>query len=142
VSKKSVFRAAVMAVALVSAACTTTSGGGSTIGGPKGDLPLGETSAAESKLAADFAATVNARYTKGMPLNAATADLEKHKFNCGKPNSTGGDPPAQVCRRPMKANGCDHTWQVHLFTEAGQAAVSRARGLYDRACGADDLLGK
>jgi hypothetical protein len=111
-------------------------------GGQGGTLALGDYEKQdEAALAASFAAQVNARYAKGSALAAATADLARNKFSCAAPKASGGSPPAQVCRRPVKAGGCDHTWQVHLF--AGQAGtVESARGLYDRACGADDLLGK
>lgn len=130
-----------VAVILISlgllAGCATTGGSG-----PGGSLNLGDYEKAdEHALAASFASQVSARYAKGSAIAAGTADLARNKFSCVAPQAKGGNPPAQVCRRAVKAAGCDHTWQVHLF--AGQAgAVESARGLYDRACGADDLLGK
>ena len=107
----------------------------------EGELDLGEwrTSSEAATLAA-FQQNVSARYGAGLALTDALADLRRSSFNCGPaPSPDLGDPPAQVCRRTTTANSCTHTWQVHLFDADG--SLARTRGLYDRRCGGDGLLG-
>jgi hypothetical protein len=91
-----------------------------------------------------FQRTVANRYGEGLAINAVSADLRRNEFNCGAapPRESGGrgDPPAQVCRRTLTNSGCTHTWQVHLFDRGG-GQLLRTRGLYDRRCGGDGLLG-
>jgi hypothetical protein len=135
--------------ALALAACASGLAGANKAHGvapPRGELPLGDYAKGdEAKLAADFSRMVGARYPAGLAMSAAQADLGRNKFNCAAPKlgaKPAGDPPDLVCRRVIKAGGCDHTWQVHLFDDdGGKPSVARVRGLYDRACGSDDLLG-
>ena len=89
----------------------------------------------------DFERAINSRYGQGVGLSAVTADLRRNEFNCAAPSSGAGDPPDQVCRRTVSASGCTHTWQVHLYDDAGSAGLARTRALYDRRCGDDGLLG-
>jgi hypothetical protein len=138
---------------IAAAALAGCAGGAPSTPGPRGpgggEIALGDYAKLdEARLSGAFAGVVSQRYPAGIALAAAVADLGRNKFSCGAPRPVGkaaaaGDPPAQVCRRVIEAGGCTHTWQVHLF-EGGPAKpeVSRARGLYDRACGNDDLLGK
>ncbi len=142
-------RSIAISVALLLAACATptTSGpveptGPATI--PSSPIALGDwRNATEAAVLEAFQATVSGRYGAGLQVSAASADLRGNQFNCGAapPRAEGnrGDPPAQVCRKTTTANGCTHTWQVHLFAEG--EALSRTRGLYDRRCGGDGLLG-
>ena len=139
-------RAAFVA-ALLAAACATPSGGpaapSATSTLPSTPLDLGEwRSAQPAAVLAHFESAVASRYGVGLALNAAAADLRTAEFNCAPMRSRDereGDPPTQVCRRTVTANNCTHTWQVHLFDDHGQLA--RSRGLYDRRCGNDSLLG-
>lgn len=140
------FVAAAMFV-LALAACETVPAGVSTPSNPSASIPsdplnLGDwRNASESATLQAFQQNVTSRYGTGVEISAASADLRRNEFNCGAapPQDRGrGDPPAQVCRRTTTANGCTHTWQVHLF---GDDALSRTRGLYDRRCGGDGLLG-
>jgi len=139
---------AAFAFALLLAACetvptagTTGAPGGSSI--PAAPIELGDwRNAAAAEVLATFEQTAASRYAEGSPLSAAVGDLRHNEFNCGPapPDESGrGDPPQQVCRRTMSANNCTHTWQVHLFAEGG--TLTRTRGLYDRRCGGDGLLG-
>ena len=109
----------------------------------EGELDLGDwRNASEAATLSAFQHNVTSRYVAGLPLRSATADLRGADFNCGAAPALDqgrGDPPAQVCRRTVTVNGCTHTWQVHLFEEGG--AVARPRGLYDRRCGNEGLLG-
>lgn len=140
--------AAVIGLAAVLAACETvpTSSGPSAPPPPAATIPseplaLGDRTAAAATTLAAFEQTVEARYT-GVELSAAASDLRRSEFTCGaapRAEDGRGDPPAQVCRRTVTASGCTHTWQVHLFDNSGR--VQRARGLYDRRCGNDGLLG-
>ena len=138
----------VLAVLLLSA-CESGVTGASKAGGagmPRGEIALGDYgSASEQTIASGFSETIKARYAAGLPIAVANADLNRNKFNCGpsQKGKPGGDPPDLVCRRVIKAGGCDHTWQVHIFDDNGGApTIARVRGLYDKACGNDDLLGK
>ena len=110
---------------------------------PSGSLELGDwRNANEATTLAAFQQNVNARYAAGVETSAATADLRRSEFTCGNapPVTDGrGDPPAQVCRRTTTASGCTHTWQVHLFDANDR--LTRTRGLYDRRCGNEGLLG-
>jgi hypothetical protein len=109
----------------------------------EGDLDLGDwRNASEAATLSAFQQNVTNRYAAGLALANATADLRGAEFNCGAapPLDQGrGDPPAQVCRRTVTVDGCTHTWQVHLFAESG--AIAHTRGLYDRRCGNEGLLG-
>lgn len=139
----------VAAVGLVLAlgACQTVPTGVATPTGPatiaSGPVELGDwRNASEQATLQAFQQGVAARYGAGVELSAASADLRRNEFTCGAapPQDNGrGDPPAQVCRRTVTASGCTHTWQVHLF--ASNSVLSRTRGLYDRRCGGDGLLG-
>jgi hypothetical protein len=110
---------------------------------PSTPLDLGNwREANEATTLQTFQQTVAGRYGAGLELSAASADLRRNEFNCGAapPQDQGrGDPPAQVCRRTVTASGCTHTWQVHLFANGDR--LDHTRGLYDRRCGNDGLLG-
>ncbi len=110
---------------------------------PSAPLDLGDWRNASAPVTlAAFESNVARRYGAGLAVSAVAGDLRAQQFTCGAaPRAEGGRgaPPAQVCRRTVTANNCTHTWQVHLFEEAGR--LSRTRGLYDRRCGNDGLLG-
>jgi hypothetical protein len=90
----------------------------------------------------DFEQTVTARYGAGLAISAVASDLRRNDFNCSEPPQSGrGSPPDQVCRRTITASGCTHTWQVHVFDTNGDGRLAETRGLYDRRCGSDGLLG-
>lgn len=136
---------AVLAAGLAACATATDSGVGapaSTATIPSTPLDLGawRTATAPATLQA-FQDTISARYGAGLQVSAAAADMRRNEFTCGVPDPGHGrgDPPAQVCRKTVSVSGCTHTWQAHLFDEAGR--LTRARGLYDRRCGGDGLLG-
>ncbi len=131
-------------VFLASACATLPTAGPSTsptAGIPSGPLALGDyRNAQPAQVLSGFEREVASRYAPGVALPAAIADLRGQQFNCAAPPAASrGDPPAQVCRRTIAANGCTYTWQAHLFEES--ARVARTRGLFDRRCGADGLLG-
>ncbi len=111
----------------------------------EGDLDLGDwRTANEAATLSAFQQNVTNRYAAGIAISDATADLRRTEFNCGDapPQDQGrGDPPAQVCRRTVTLNGCTHTWQVHLFDQNNDERLVRTRGLYDRRCGNEGLLG-
>ncbi|MEZ5994959.1 MAG: hypothetical protein R3C25_04335 [Hyphomonadaceae bacterium] len=141
-----------LAIALafaVSACATLPVGGTSTPSGPatipSSPINLGDwRNASESATLSAFQQTVASRYGAGLQLSAVSADLRRNEFNCGAAPAREqgrGDPPAQVCRRTVSASGCTHTWQVHLFDASGDGRLARTRGLYDRRCGGDGLLG-
>jgi hypothetical protein len=141
-------RILLLAGALLAAACETMPVGGvSTPTGtgaiPSTPLDLGDwRRASAAQVLSAFQQNIAARYSAGLALSAVSADLRRNDFNCAPPapaTDPRGDPPEQVCRRTTTANGCTHTWQVHLFDNSGR--VERARGLYDRRCGNDGLLG-
>lgn len=144
-------RSIAVSLALLLAACVTPTTGGPTAPSgpatiPSSPIELGDwRNATEAAVLQAFEQTVSSRYGAGLQVAAASADLRGNQFNCGAapPRAEGnrGDPPAQVCRKTTSANGCTHTWQVHLFDQAGDGALSRTRGLYDRRCGGDGLLG-
>jgi hypothetical protein len=141
-------RAALFALlALLLAACAAP---GTTVpaaptGGPRiasGAIQLGDWArGSEPSVARSFAEAITHRYGMGLPLSAATADLRANQFTCAGAGDRRGDPPDMVCRRSISAAGCLHTWQVHLYSDAGAQGLSRTRGLYDRSCSRDQLLG-
>jgi len=139
-----------LALALLLAACVTPTATGPsepTGGGaiPSSALELGDWRIAnEAATLQAFQQNVTSRYGAGLAVSAVSADLRRNEFTCGAapPQDRGrGDPPAQVCRRTTTASGCTHTWQVHVFDEGGNGRLARTRGLYDRRCGGDGLLG-
>ena len=142
-------RTIVITLALLLGACETLPVGGvteptgpSTI--PSTPINLGDwRNASEAATLQSFQQVVTSRYGAGMQIASVSADLRRNEFNCGaapaRAEGNRGDPPAQVCRKTTAANGCTHTWQVHLFGDDG--ALARTRGLYDRRCGSDGLLG-
>lgn len=139
--------AAALALGLV-ACSTVTDGGVSTPTGsatiPSEPIDLGDWRRASAPATLEaFQRTINARYGAGLQLSAVTADLRRNEFNCAVPGAGNGrgDPPAQVCRRTVTLNGCTHTWQAHLFDAGNDGRLARTRGLYDRRCGGDGLLG-
>lgn len=135
------------AAALALSACATVPTGTTAPSGPStidGELDLGDwRNANEATTLTAFQQNVSNRYGAGLQVSTATADLRRQDFTCGDAPSVDeqgrGDPPAQVCRRTITASGCTHTWQAHLFEANGNLA--RARGLYDRRCGNEGLLG-
>jgi hypothetical protein len=136
--------APILVAVLLVAACETVPAAAPSPGaaGFQGDLDLGDwRNANEAATLEAFQANVTGRYGAGLALSDASADLRRSEFNCGAapPQDHGrGDPPEQVCRRTVTQGGCTHTWQVHLF---GNAQLARTRGLYDRRCGNEGLLG-
>jgi len=140
---------ALAALALLAACATATPSSppppAGAVGIPSEPLDLGDwrNTTAPQTLAA-FERNVSSRYGAGLVVNAVAADLRAQDFNCGPPGRSPdgrGAPPAQVCRRTVTASNCTHTWQVHVFDEASDGRVARARGIYDRRCGGDGLLG-
>lgn len=130
------------------AACETTSVSGVTTPSgpaaiPSTPLNLGDwRNATPNATLSAFQETVGERYGAGLALNAISSDLRRQEFTCAAaPQNGRGDPPEQVCRRTITASACTHTWQVHLFDTAGDGRLARTRGLYDRRCGNDGLLG-
>jgi len=101
-----------------------------------GDWRGGETGA----VAQEFAAAVESRYGQGVGLADAREDIARAGFRCASEAGAGAGAAALACRREETQRGCRHAWNVYLFTAQGQT-LSRARGLYDRRCGDEDLLG-
>jgi hypothetical protein len=142
-------RTIVVSLALLVGACETLPTGGVTAPSgpaaiPSAPINLGDwRNGTEAATLEGFQQTVASRYGAGLQLADVSSDLRRNEFNCGAapPRAEGnrGDPPAQVCRRTTTANGCTHTWQVHLAGADG--VLTRPRGLYDRRCGNDGLLG-
>lgn len=135
-------------LAALLAACATAPGGG--VSSPTGPASIPSTpldlgnwrAASEAVTLQGFQQTVAQRYGAGLALAAVSGDLRRAEFACAAaPRSDRGDPPAQICRRTITASGCTHTWQVHLFDTRGDGRLARTRGLYDRRCGGDGLLG-
>jgi len=90
----------------------------------------------------EFQTTITSRYGAGLALSAVGADLRRNDFTCADAaQSDRGSPPDEICRRTISANNCTHTWQVHLFDTRGDGRLAETRGLYDRRCGSDGLLG-
>lgn len=146
--KRSVLAAA--GLALLVSACATLPAGPTAPSGPATipatPISLGDwRNASEAATLSTFQQGVTNRYGAGLQLASVSSDLRRNEFNCGAapPRAEGnrGDPPAQVCRKTTTANGCTHTWQVHLFDTGGDGRLARTRGLYDRRCGNDGLLG-
>lgn len=142
--------APILLAALALGACAVMPVGGvSTPSGPatipSSPLDLGDwRRASAAATLTQFQRNVASRYGLGLALTAVAADLRRNSFNCagGRPEANGrGDPPEQICRRTTTASGCTHTWQVHLFDANGDGRLARTRGLYDRRCGGDGLLG-
>lgn len=142
-------RAAVAALVMLGACATMPVGGTSAPEGagalPSTPLALGDyRSMSEAATLDAFQQAIASRYASGIAISAAQGDLEHNEFRCGASPGTDagrGDPPAEVCRRTITANNCTHTWQVHLFDQHGDGRLARTRGLYDRRCGGDGLLG-
>lgn len=140
-------RTIALSLLLALGACETLP---TSVGTPSGPAAIPSTpvnlgdwrNATEAGTLETFQQGIASRYGAGLEISAVSADLRRNEFNCGaappRLADNRGNPPAQVCRKTTTANGCTHTWQVHLF---GDAALSRTRGLYDRRCGNDGLLG-
>ncbi|MBL8550395.1 MAG: hypothetical protein JNJ73_10445 [Hyphomonadaceae bacterium] len=108
----------------------------------EGRLDLGEwTRGSQDATARRFAQTIAARYGAGVPLQAAAADLRENQFSCAPNRERRGDPPDMICRRTIQGAGCINTWQVHLYSDAGSQGLTRTRGLFDKSCSRDELLG-
>lgn len=134
----------VVALALAATACATPSTAPSPASGPFATpLALGDWETAnERDTLAAFEREVASRYGAGVEISAAIEDLGSAEFECAAPTSESeGALPAQVCRRTRTANDCTHTWQAHLFEEGESDHIARTRGLYDRRCGNEGLLG-
>lgn len=142
-------RFAIVIAAIALAACETTGGvatpppAASVPAIPAGPIDLGNwrNASAPATLTAFEQAVAN-RYAAGQQLSAVSADLRRNEFTCAAPRPAPddrGDPATEVCRRTTTVSGCTHTWQVHSFGNAG--VITRVRGLYDRRCGNDGLLG-
>lgn len=144
----SVMKPAMLSAALLLAACETLPGGDAAgTGGAIASAPisLGEwRTATEAATLAAFEQEIGARYAGGLAVSAVRADLRRNDFACAPntaPYNGRGDPADEMCRRSETVGSCTHTWQVHLFENA--ETLERARGIYDRRCGAggDGLLG-
>ncbi|MBX3509960.1 MAG: hypothetical protein KF700_02090 [Hyphomonadaceae bacterium] len=137
----SIAAAALSACATLPSSAPGAPTGSSTI--PSTPLDLGDwRRASVSATLQHFQSQVSARYGVGLTFAAVTADLRNQGFTCAPPRTDGrGDPPSQVCRQTQTASGCTHTWQVLLFDENSNARLARTRGLYDRSCANDGLLG-
>lgn len=143
------FASAVVLAAFTVAACqtvpisgTTTPTGPRAI--PSGDLDLGGDwrRASISSVLSRFQESVAERYGAGAPLSAVAGDLRRNDFTCAANRDGGrGDPADQICRKTETAGECTHTWQVHLYDASENGVLARTRGLYDRRCGGDGLLG-
>lgn len=139
-----------LALALAAAACSTPIAGMSTPAGPaqipSTEIELGNWRASnEGATQGAFQRGINSRYAAAAAISTVAADLRRNRFACAAaPRDLAdnrGVPPAQVCRRTITAAGCTHTWQVHLFDNMSDRRLAHTRSLYDRSCGADDLLG-
>jgi hypothetical protein len=146
--------AGTIGLSLALAACTTvpslSSGGGGAPPAtappraavmPTAPLELGDLSTGALAIERRFSNVVANRYPAGAALPAIEADLRRSGFACAPPASRRGDPPAKACRRMVRAQGCGHTFQVHLFDQGRNGRLARVRALYDRQCGGDGLLG-
>jgi hypothetical protein len=139
--------AAALALGLSACASTPLGGAGEPSGPasiPSSPLDLGNwRNASANATLEDFQRTINTRYGAGLAISAVSADLRRNEFNCAAANRGDGrgDPPAQVCRKTVTVSGCTHTWQAHLFDANNDGRLARSRGLYDRRCGGDGLLG-
>jgi hypothetical protein len=143
------YAAIIALLALAACATAPVSGGPAEPSGPatipSTPLELGDwRNATAAQTLSAFEANVNGRYGAGIAVSAAAADLRRQEFACGpapRAENGRGAPPSQVCRRTVTASNCTHTWQVHLFDEGSDGRLARTRGLYDRRCGNDGLLG-
>ncbi len=139
-----------LVLALVVAACSTPIAGMSTPAGPAqipstaidlGNWRAGNEGATQSA----FQRGINSRYAAGAAITTIAADLRRNRFACAAPPrdlaDNRGAPPVQVCRHVVTAQGCTHTWQVHLFDNMGDRRLARTRSLFDRRCGDEGLLG-
>lgn len=110
---------------------------------PSAPLELGDwRRASPGATLGQFEQIVARRYLPGLALSTVSSDLRRNEFNCiDNRDNTRGEPPDQICRKTVTVDGCTHTWQVHLFDENNNAILMRTRGLYDRRCGGDGLLG-
>ncbi len=144
-------RTIAVSFALLLGACATLPVGGVTAPTGPATIPAAPVSLGDWRNASE-AATLDAfrqgisnRYGAGLPIASVSGDLRRNDFTCAaapaRAEGNRGDPPAQVCRKTTTASGCTHTWQVHLFDDGGDARLARTRGLYDRRCGNDGLLG-
>ena len=110
-----------------------------------GDLTLGDSwrTQTQAQTLDAFAHTIAGRYGAGTLTERAIADLQHASFTCGENHDVGGrgSPPNEICRHTEVANGCTHTWQVHLFDTSGDGRITRARALFDKRCGREGLLG-
>jgi hypothetical protein len=90
-----------------------------------------------------FNRELTARYANAPELEAVADDLRANAFTCAPPSAggQGEETPALVCRRTETAGDCTHTWQAHLFEAPDGRQLARVRGLYDRRCGGEGLLG-
>src|SRR5262245_60018002 len=139
----------IVAAALALPACETTGGVAppppAAVAIPAGPLSLGNwQSASAAATLTEFEQIVANRYAAGVAVDAAVADMGRNQFACAvaRPAEDGrGAPATQVCRKTTTASGCTHTWQVHFFANGDANVVGRVRGLYDRRCGNDGLLG-
>lgn len=148
-------RIAAFAALSVLAACSTAPSPGAGVGKPPPaaaparatsmptqPIDLGEPAkAGVDATTARFSGQILRRYPEKAALAAVEADLKRNSFACGPAKARRGDPPDRVCRRVLKAAGCTHTFQVHLFIDGKAATLDRIRALYDRQCGGDGLLG-
>jgi hypothetical protein len=139
--------APLLGVLALAGACATPVAGPNAPAGsatiPTAAIALGDwRSASASSTLQEFSRTITQRYGPGLALTAVIADLRRNDFNCAEPPQGGrGSPPDFVCRHTVTANSCTHTWQVHVFDANGDGRLAESRGLYDRRCGSDGLLG-
>ena len=133
------------ALALGLSACATAPVGGGRLRAPRASTSPIDRRLAQSQRrghARAFQRTINQRYGAGLQISAVAADLRRNDFTCSAASrGERGDPPAQVCRKTETVSGCTHTWQAHLFDSGNDNRLARTRGLYDRRCGGDGLLG-
>lgn len=146
--KKRVLAAAAIAGLMLAGCQTIPTSGTDTPTGPRAipseplDLGGDWRRAAAGSVLTRFQNNVSERYGAGVQLSAVAADLRRNQFTCSANGAEGrGDPPDQICRKTETVSECTHTWQVHLFDAGENGALARTRGLYDRRCGGDGLLG-
>lgn len=117
-----------------SASTPATSGGPPS--SPKVLITRGDWRAVGREAAArDFTTSLQRAVPTGQPLATARATIEASGFSCVKPASGF----ALSCRLLAQETKCAHVWRVLINAERDQ--VTRARGLYERTCGEDGLLG-
>jgi hypothetical protein len=108
---------------------------------PSSPVELGDLSAQPAAVERRFTSAMSQRYPQGAPLTAVEADLRRNGFACSPSTAVKGDPPRRICRRIVSAQGCRHTFQIHLYDEKRNGQLVRVRALHDRQCGSDGLLG-